>query len=220
MGDIVCCCYRVDESERDKHDTSAVHAPSSVALAWLRCRKPSDVLNAVDLSDAKKKLLELFDVAFKLDPFGNLICPLAKNLTLLHADIDHIFPIALGGRTSHSSDCRLFECNVVMLHDKANRVVKNDTPIQFVHPVAMQTGVTVGAALAQLCAKPKATPLLPVWLGFDPLVANDANNAVAKWNKEAVLKKTLASDKRELESGETVMNALRTLARKELESMK
>jgi hypothetical protein len=163
LHDIVICMFACEQSERD--DAGAIKSKDGTALAWMRCRRLSTVVDESALSDSKRRAFRYLNQCFWLDQFGNVISPLAVNPTtdvqsLAHADVDHVFPHSLGGQSAHSlpavsvkgealARC-LQESNSVMLHDHANRNVKNHNVLQFMRPSLLQTGITIGSVLDQI----------------------------------------------------------------------
>jgi len=159
-------------------------------LAWSRCRSiyqalesgmllDSSIDETPSLSKVSKKLFEYLQVALFVDPFGNVISPFAKPSAPGFADIDHIFPLSLGGINSHANKVEELKSlpkertNLVMLQWIANRNIKVDFPLQFIPPAKLQTGFSVGFFWGQFKSTVKKERIIPLLLGFDPLESQE-----------------------------------------------
>lgn len=139
--------------------------------AWGGLRPPSLSL-AASFAGGRLQILGWLDQAFRVDWFGNLICPFSLNNSQCFADVDHVWPWKLGGSShEHPSENDDKPYNLTMLHFRANRNVKSDVPLQFLNPADLQTGYSTLQAV-HLLNMDSGPRLLPFLLGWDPAQAD------------------------------------------------
>jgi len=236
LGDLTRIIYKTDPKDRDpppKGGDLSKRPPiswkdSQKGVAWSRLRSLSDVLSngfslfvsseeetefSAPTEKERSDLFEFMKGVLFVDPFGNVICPLAKPRFPGNADIDHIFPWILGGRTAiNEANSNRERSNLVMLHWKANRHVKKDIPLQFLNPAVLQTGMTASAffQLFQSSAESKKVSVLETLLGWNPLVPDDVSD-LPSWMSP----KEATDPKYKLKTRERMLEDLKQLAAKE-----